>query len=247
MTRKTVFFLTTFLGLATGACDSGGDTGTDGGSSGTGTVTTDDGDTGVAATTGSTATATTGATGTVTSAGSESTGSQTSIGSEGSEGSETGSDSSGASADAGSDGSTGAPTEQDLCEASGGTWDDTACGHYVCGEPNLCEALIPGCDCGPSMNFREGEGCQADEACEAKPATFACGEESVCSVDAEYCEVFFPGVQGASISYTCRDMPEACDEDASCECLEEELGFGFAATCTEDILTGGETLQIFGA
>lgn len=54
---------------------------------------------------------------------------------------------------------------QMLCEGSGGTWDETSCGDYTCGEPPACEAIIPGCDCGKGANFVEGFGCKEDPAC----------------------------------------------------------------------------------
>jgi hypothetical protein len=68
--------------------------------------------------------------------------------------------------DGGSDGSgTGSGDESD-CESTGGTWVETSCGHYECGMPPVCAAVIPGCDCGPTMNFVEGTGCVEDPACQ---------------------------------------------------------------------------------
>ena len=55
--------------------------------------------------------------------------------------------------------------EEQLCVNTGGTWDPTACMHYVCGVPNDCEAIIPGCDCGTAANFAEGVGCVPDKSC----------------------------------------------------------------------------------
>ena len=57
------------------------------------------------------------------------------------------------------------PAERLLCETTGGIWDPQACGHYHCGVPQDCQAIIPGCDCGPSSNFQPGLGCQPDPAC----------------------------------------------------------------------------------
>ena len=54
-----------------------------------------------------------------------------------------------------------------LCEETGGEWVDTSCGDYNCGQPPLCLALIPGCNCGPGLNFDDKEGCYKDEACPA--------------------------------------------------------------------------------
>ena len=50
---------------------------------------------------------------------------------------------------------------QALCEETGGIWDPLSCGHYSCGQPPLCEALIPGCNCGPTSVFEEQIGCLA--------------------------------------------------------------------------------------
>jgi hypothetical protein len=57
------------------------------------------------------------------------------------------------------------PSEQELCEATGGTWDPISCGHYTCGQFPACDAIIPGCDCGPDRNFQPGIGCVLDPDC----------------------------------------------------------------------------------
>jgi hypothetical protein len=58
-----------------------------------------------------------------------------------------------------------APSEQLLCEATGGIWDPLSCGHYHCGQFPPCDAIIPGCNCGPSSNFAPGIGCFPDPTC----------------------------------------------------------------------------------
>lgn len=55
--------------------------------------------------------------------------------------------------------------DEQLCYASGGKWNPWACGHARCGQPNMCEAIIPGCDCGARMNFVSGKGCVEDGSC----------------------------------------------------------------------------------
>ncbi len=55
--------------------------------------------------------------------------------------------------------------ERLLCERTGGAWDEGSCGHYECGEFPECDAVIPGCDCGPKANYIEGEGCVEDVTC----------------------------------------------------------------------------------
>jgi len=57
------------------------------------------------------------------------------------------------------------PSEQLLCEATGGIWDPLSCGHYNCGQFPACDAIIPGCNCGPTRNFEVGVGCVPDPAC----------------------------------------------------------------------------------
>ena len=55
--------------------------------------------------------------------------------------------------------------DQALCTASGGAWDPLSCGHYSCGYFPECDAIIPGCDCGPGGNFEPGVGCVDDPTC----------------------------------------------------------------------------------
>jgi hypothetical protein len=53
-----------------------------------------------------------------------------------------------------------------LCEDTGGVWDPESCGHYTCGEPPDCAAIIPGCNCGTGKVFDGGQGCIAWDGCE---------------------------------------------------------------------------------
>jgi len=108
--------------------------------------------------------------------------------------------------------------EQDLCEATGGIWDPGTCGHYACGFPQDCAAVIPGCDCGIFDTFQPKVGCFPSPECE--PAEFPCGE-STCLAGAEYCDVTFPGPKGPTI-YECADVPKACADDYTCGCLDAE-------------------------
>jgi len=73
--------------------------------------------------------------------------------------------------------------ERALCTRTGGRWDTRSCGHYRCGNPPLCEAIIPGCDCGPGRSFVEGAGCMDDARC--GPA--ACDFDSDCP-EGSFCE-----------------------------------------------------------
>ena len=56
-------------------------------------------------------------------------------------------------------------SEAELCHETGGWWDIDSCGHYWCGQFPDCDAIIPGCDCGPGRNFVPGLGCVDDEDC----------------------------------------------------------------------------------
>ncbi|MGH1344618.1 MAG: hypothetical protein ACRBN8_23870 [Nannocystales bacterium] len=136
--------------------------------------------------------------------------------------------------------STGAPGPQALCESTDGTWDPTACGDYYCGIPNDCEALDPGCDCGPDANFVDGEGCVADDAC----TTFDCGNELQCVTVAQYCLATFPGVKGAPIIYECLGMPAECSDSIDCMCLTTALEIPPPAFC-EEPAPGGLLVQVF--
>ncbi len=54
-----------------------------------------------------------------------------------------------------------------LCTETGGTWylAGDSCGHWSCGLPPLCEAEIPGCNCGFGNVFDEFAGCLEDFNC----------------------------------------------------------------------------------
>ena len=145
-----------------------------------------------------------------------------------------------ASSSSGDDGETeGDP--QALCEGSGGTWDPVACGDYVCGVPLDCKAIIPGCDCGFTMNFEPGVGCVEDDACGA--GSFPCGDGPACTIGLDYCEEFIPGVMGADPSFMCIPVPKACIEDPTCDCLANAGVFG---DCSP-VPGGGLHVQIAGA
>ncbi|MCK6576053.1 hypothetical protein L6V77_33790, partial [Myxococcota bacterium] len=59
-----------------------------------------------------------------------------------------------------------APSDDELlCASTGGAWSEQTCGSPICGVPNECAAIIPGCDCGPFQTFLPGVGCQNDPQC----------------------------------------------------------------------------------
>ncbi len=52
-----------------------------------------------------------------------------------------------------------------LCEDTGGEWRRDSCGHYDCGAPPDCLAVIPGCDCGDAHRFDADSGCERVTDC----------------------------------------------------------------------------------
>lgn len=231
------------IALALGCnATSDGDTDTDGNSGGgSSAAETEDVPTETATATESDSANTESASGATTDGTSSSTGDASS----GEESSSSGSGSdSGSSSTGGTSGSSSSSTgdlgPQDLCEATDGTWEPAACGDYVCGIPNACEAIIPGCDCGQDANFVEGEGCVPDDAC----ATFDCGDELECLTVAQYCLATFPGVKGAPITYECLPMPDACAASIDCVCLAAELMLPPPPVCNEPV-PDGLVVQIF--
>jgi len=178
------------------------------------------------------------------SGGQDSSGGSSGMAESGSAGSEDSGDSSGSDGDSTDTGGTAGTggDEQTLCTDTGGTWDETACGHYECGVPNACEAIIPGCDCGETSTFVDGMGCVVDDAC---AGDFGCGDELQCSLAGQYCEVFFPGVKGADIMYTCREIPKACAASPDCQCLEDNDVFPALAGSCMGSAAVGLTVDIF--
>lgn len=140
----------------------------------------------------------------------------------------------------GSESSSGSETdgggEQVLCEETGGIWDIMSCGHYTCGLPPECAAIVPGCDCGVGSNFLDGPlgGCAPSEECDDAVA-FSCGPDLSCSAPTELCDVFVPGVKGSEITYDCLDTPDSCSDAYTCGCI------GGAGDC-EKGLEGGLTV-----
>ncbi len=149
--------------------------------------------------------------------------------SEGSSSEGSSSSASGIDSSSGESGSTGGIGPQQLCESTDGTWEPNACGDYVCGLPNDCEAVIPGCNCGQDANFVEGEGCVAADIC----TTFDCGEELQCVTALQYCTITSPPVKGAALVYECLSMPEACTDEVDCTCLQAELMLPLLSFCNE--------------
>ena len=126
-----------------------------------------------------------------------------------------------------------------LCEGWGHTWDEMACGHYQCGVPNSCEAIIPGCDCGPMANFEEGLGCvQVDECiCSSSGGTWepsacgdaVCGVPNDCEADLGGCNcgptaTFQPGFACVAVQECCEDSGGTYEPAGDCPHVEPEKG-----------------------
>ncbi|MBV1859200.1 MAG: hypothetical protein KUG77_12370 [Nannocystaceae bacterium] len=136
--------------------------------------------------------------------------------------------------------STGDAGPQALCEATEGTWDAVACGHYTCGIPNDCEAVIPGCDCGQEAGFVDDEGCLPNDGC----VLFDCGDDLQCVATGQYCLATLPGVKGAPVVYECLSMVDECVDSVDCTCLTTALKIPPPAICDEPV-PGGLIVQAF--
>lgn len=113
--------------------------------------------------------------------------------------------------------SSGASMEEISCVTTGGTWDPGSCGHYSCGRPPSCEALIPGCNCGIDGTFGES-GCAVDASCDAATMAFDCGTTSCDSVGTQYCDEADSGPAGTLVR-SCADIPSSCFADGEpCTC-----------------------------
>jgi hypothetical protein len=88
-----------------------------------------------------------------------------------------------------------APDDEALCEDSGGTWRPESCGHYTCGHPPFCDAIIPGCDCGDGHNFKPGEGCVPDASCTDHDDEHALCEDTGGTWDEATCGHYFCGME----------------------------------------------------
>lgn len=64
--------------------------------------------------------------------------------------------------------------------------------------------------------------------------TFACGDQLLCELGAEYCETASGGID-PTVSHDCKPIPAECTDDPTCTCLVALLG---AQTCTGEPATG---------
>lgn len=143
-----------------------------------------------------------------------------------------------ASDDAGStEGETGSDGSM-LCEDTGGVWDPTACGHTQCGLPDICKAMIPGCDCGPNLTFDEALGCVVDEACDDTGD----GAATLCA------ETGGTWDMGACGHYQC-GVPSECEAAIpGCDCgptqnFDNALGCADDRRCGDGLFACGDALE----
>ena len=52
-----------------------------------------------------------------------------------------------------------------LCVNTGGKWLKDTCGNWECGQEPMCNAIIPGCDCGKTGKFDPESGCFESAEC----------------------------------------------------------------------------------
>jgi len=60
---------------------------------------------------------------------------------------------------------------------------------------------------------------------------YYCSDEESCMLTQEYCEIFYPGVPGPDVEYSCEDIPEECFPNPDCECILSMIELGDSADC----------------
>ncbi len=114
--------------------------------------------------------------------------------------------------------------DQSLCETTDGQWKEWSCGHYACGVAPICDALIPGCDCGAGRSFSQAVGCLADASCEACRVNgrgYLLGED-------------LPAGDGCNICW-CTETGILCTQENCSACtLLDEAACLAASRCTPD-------------
>lgn len=108
--------------------------------------------------------------------------------------------------------------DEAFCTATQGIWDPIACGHYHCGAPQVCAAVIPGCDCGPDANFVAAIGCVSDPVCSG-----VSGEQALCEQTGGIWDPLSCG------HYSCGEFPDCDAIIPGCNCgpgaiFEPDLG-----------------------
>jgi hypothetical protein len=104
---------------------------------------------------------------------------------------------------------------QTLCTATLGAWDETSCGDYRCGQRPMCEAVIPGCNCGVGRAYFEGLGCSITATCPACPDPMAPNVHYIANshLDPEIC---------TRIDFNCDPGSRSFDSECGCGCIDVE-------------------------
>jgi hypothetical protein len=78
---------------------------------------------------------------------------------------------------------------------------------------------------------------------DASPVTFSCGPSLSCTVDAEYCQIGYPGVPNSTPIRSCEDMPAPCAVSPDCTCILANVEFP-GDSCSSGPL-GGDTVELY--
>lgn len=85
----------------------------------------------------------------------------------------------------------------------------------VCG----CDGIVYSGECAAAVL---GVDVDEDSGCTAPDGLFECGYK-YCDSEISYCQVQYSDVFGYPNSYGCMPLPQICDGQPSCSCLEDEL------------------------
>lgn len=91
-----------------------------------------------------------------------------------------------------------------------GVLEDPACG---------CDGIVYSGECAAAVL---GVDVDEDNSCTAPDGFFECGYK-YCDPELAYCQIQYSDVGGYPNSYGCMPLPQICDGQPSCGCLEEEL------------------------
>jgi hypothetical protein len=131
------------------------------------------------------------------------------------------------------------PEDLLICEGSGGEWDPYGCGHVWCGMELVCDAIVPGCNCGPGRIFEEGVGCVHSEECPTE-------ERWLCEASGGYWDEYSCGHYWCGMAPQCEALIPGCncgyemifEPGQGCVVSEECYEGDGVDLCRE---TGGET------
>ena len=84
------------------------------------------------------------------------------------------------------------------------------------------ESSESGSSSGSSEESSSSDGADSSSSDSGGGAGFQCGEQLICAPESEYCQRQVSDVQGVPDSYQCLPLPEACDNQISCDCLDGE-------------------------